>query len=240
RSGSKIRSFGLGFGPSCPPVRNRQFYYLAEPDKRLRVYQASDLVELFNATADDDSAIISVTAQDDFIIFGTNTGLVTAMHSDRAVKIWDFKAAQGINPGLIRDSGIVYFSSGDTHVYALNENTGRLIWKYRTDALLRNAPVVTRRFVYQNVDGQGLIALDKRTGRMMWKISEGLALLAESSKGAYVLGKNSELIFVDAVNWEQADSVLLPKISLYISNIDDSRIYLADDLGRVVCLESIN
>lgn len=240
RSGSKIRSFSLGFGPSCPPVRNEQFYYLAGPDKRLRIYQASDFVELFSATADDDSAIISVIAEEDFIIFGTNTGFVTAMHSDRAVKIWDFKAAQGINHGLIRDSGIVYFSSSDTHVYALNENTGRLIWKYRTDALLRNAPAVTRRFVYQNVDGQGLIALDKRTGRVAWRLSEGISLLAESSKGVYVLGKNSELIFVDAVNWEKTDSILLPKISLYISNVVDSRIYLADDLGRVVCLESIN
>lgn len=239
-SGTWVRSQRLGYGPLCPPVRNEDFYYLTAPDKKLRAYRTSDLVEVFKATADDDSAIMTVAAGEDMVIFGTNTGQVVAMLPDKPVKLWQFEATGGVNAPIIRNSGMVFFSSSDTYIYALDENSGQLKWKYLTQALLKKSPIVTKQFLYQNIDGGGLIALDKKSGKLIWQLEEGKDFLAESKTGTYLLGKNNELILLNPVSWKKVDSVELPPVSRYISNILDSKIYLADHLGRIVCLESIN
>ncbi len=240
RTGRWVRSQRLGFAPLCPPVRNENFYYLAGPDKRLRAYKTSDFVELFKAAADDDSTILAVTAGEDMIIFGTNTGYVTAMMPEQAVKIWDFTVVGAVNAPILRNSGIVFFSSRDTYIYAIDEDSGELIWKYRTQALLKKPPVITKKYLYQNIDGGGLIALDKKSGKLLWQMSEGLDFLAESKTGTYLITKNNELVLLNSVNYNQAGSVKLPPVSKYISNTDDSKIFLADDFGRIVCLDSVN
>ncbi len=237
RSGTRIRSKRLGFAPACPPVKNRDFYYVAGTDKRLHVLQSSDMIEVFEVAGDDDAEMVDVIASDDSVTFATRKGLVMTMLPNRPVQLWKFSAARVVNAPLIRDGSVVYFSSEDTNIYAVDTRRGKLIWKYLTSALLKEAPRVTNRFVYQNVDGKGLIAIDKASGKLAWQLDQGKDLLAESKSGVYVLSSKGEIVLVDANKGKKVDSVALPEVSLHVANVADGRIYLADEFGRIICLQ---
>jgi outer membrane protein assembly factor BamB len=237
RSGTRTRSKRLGFAPICPPVSNRDFYYVAGVDKRLHVLQSSDMIEVFEVAGDDDAEMTDVIASDDAVIFATRKGLVTAMLPDRPVQLWKFSAARVVNAPMIRNGAVIYFSSEDTNIYAVDARRGKLIWKYLTAALLKEAPRVTNRFVYQHVDGRGLLVIDKASGELAWRLTEGKDLLAETESGVYVLSNKGEIILVDTNKGKKVASVALPQVSLHVANAIDGRIYLADRFGRIICLQ---
>jgi hypothetical protein len=237
RSGTRTRSKRLGFAPVCPPAKNRDFYYIAGADKRLHVFQSSDMIEVFEVAGDDDAEMTDVIASDDAVIFATRMGLVTAMLPDKRVQLWKFSAARIVNAPIIRDGKVVYFSSQDTNIYAVDAQRGELIWKYRTAALLKEAPRVTNRFVYQNVDGGGLLAIERASGKLAWQLNQGKDLLAETESGVYVLSDKGEIVLVDANKGKKVGSVALPQVSLHVANVTDGRIYLADEFGRIICLQ---
>lgn len=236
-SGTRIRSERLGFAPVCPPAGNGDFYYVAGADKRLHVFRSSDMVEVFEVAGDDDAEIVGVIASGDMVIFATREGLVTAMRPDRPVQLWKFNAARMVNAPIVRDGEVIYFSSEDTHIYAVDIRNGELIWKYRTAALLREAPRVASRFVYQRVDGGGILAFEKATGRLAWRLTGGKGLLAETKSWVYVLRNKGGIILVDADKRRKIDSVELPQELLHTANVTDGRIYLADEFGRIICLQ---
>ena len=152
----------------APPARNNRFFYIGAADRRLHVFRADDLVQTFSVTADDDSLITTVLADDSLVAFGTDAGDLVGMTPDAPTKLWQFKAPRAVAGSVIRDGVSFYFASIDTQVYRVDvaEDTGAtLIWKYQTEAVLDRSPRVTRDFVYQYAPGRGLTALAKQSGQ---------------------------------------------------------------------------
>jgi len=239
REGTKRMSKRLSFGPLCAPVRNDDFYYIAGTDQRIHVLRASDLVQLFEASANDNSNITCVNAENNSVIFATDAGNVVAMLPGEAEQIWKFSAEGGINSPVVRNNSQIIFSGKDAYVYVVGEEMGKLIWKYLTAALLTEAPVVTQRYVYQHVGGKGLLAIDRETGKLAWQLPDGAALLSEKGTKVYVMTKDRNLVVMDTKKKQKIAQIELPMISRWISNVDGDKIYLADDFGRIVCIKPI-
>ena len=68
-------------------------------------------------------------------------------------------------------NGVVYVGSYDQNVYALNANTGALLWKYKTANFIESSPAVANGVVYiaSNDPDDNLYALDANTGTLLWK-----------------------------------------------------------------------
>ena len=66
------------------------------------------------------------------------------------------------------DGERVYFGSGDGFIYALARNSGRLAWKYGTDAIVRTSPAVAAGVVYVGGFDGKLYALDAEAGKLKW------------------------------------------------------------------------
>lgn len=65
--------------------------------------------------------------------------------------------------------GIIYFGSGDHHIYAVNAQSGKLVWKYKTGQVVHTNPVISgNRLFIGSFDGW-FYCLDKRTGMLSWK-----------------------------------------------------------------------
>jgi len=238
-SGIEVSQTRLSFGVSCPAVRNQTNFYVAGVDRRVHVLTSDKKVEMFKGAADDDSIITSLVAAEDKVIFGTETGKIVAMKYDEPALLWQFKARDGIAGSLVLDDPILVAASRDTNVYMLDAETGELIWKFQTQAILDKSPTVTDNAVYQYVWGKGLTAIDRATGRLMWRVPGGLGLAAESDGKAYVITEGRKLAVMDNELNKELYSVNFADVTLFISNNEDSHIYIGDDTGRVACLKPI-
>ncbi|MHC4560406.1 MAG: hypothetical protein ACYS80_24240, partial [Planctomycetota bacterium] len=109
--------------------------------------------------------------------------------------------------------------------------------KYQTAGVLVREPRVTQQVVYQHVPGKGLTAVDKQSGQFMWSVPGGVDLLAEVNDRAYVITKNRKLVMMDNLSAKKIYSVNFAEVTRHTANITDSKIYIADERGRIACLQ---
>jgi len=98
---------------------------------------------------------------------------------------------------------------------------------------------VTQQVVYQSVPRKGLTAIDKQSGQFMWSVPGGVDLLAEAKDRAYVITKNRTLVVMDNLSSKKLYSVNFAEVTRHTANITDSKIYIADEHGRIACLEPV-
>jgi hypothetical protein len=237
--GIDIRRKNLGLSLSSQAVRNQSRYYLPCSDRRLRVLRAADMVKLFEVSAENNSLITSVAANDEFVIFTTRRGNVISIAADSPKRLWQFNAAGSVVGPTVMEADSLVFASKDTNVYMIDIHTGQLIWKRQTAAILEDAPIVTADTVYQFVQGHGLMAINKKNGKMIWQLPEGLQLLAQTANKAYIAAKNGMLVVMDNVKAKKLWSINMPHVERFVTNHADSKIYVADISGRIACLKPI-
>lgn len=241
-SGVERRAVDVGFGIICPASRNSSYFYVGGVGNRLHVLRAKDKVQIFEVAAENDSTITSITADESFVIFTTDAGNVISITPDKPRRLWQFDAAGGITGPIVRDGMSLFFSSTDTNVYRVDiiGLLGRkLVWKYQTEGMLEKTPRVTEEVVYQYVRGKGVTAINKKNGKFMWSVPGGVELLAEAKNKAYVITKDRSLVVMDNVKAEKLYSVNFAGVSRYAANTADSKIYIADERGRIACIQPV-
>ena len=243
QTGNLLKTVDVGFVIACPAARNSSFFYLSGTDKRLHTLRAEDKVQIFEVAAENDSMITSIIAHDISVIFATDAGNVISITPDRPRKLWQFDAAGGITGPIVRDGMSLFFASKDTNVYRVDMvglPLRRLLgWKYKTAGVLDREPRITQQVVYQNVPGKGLTAIDKQSGQFMWSVPGGVDLLSEAEDRAYVITKNRNLVVMDNLSAKKLYSVNFAEVTRHTANITDSKIYIADENGRIACLQPV-
>ena len=243
QSGIVLNTTNIGFSISCPVARNSSYFYLAGTDNRLHAIHAGNKVQAFEVAAENDSMITSVAADENFVLFATAAGNIISIAPNLPQRRWQFDASQAIAGPVIKDGMALFFASRDTNVYrvdmvGLPEKT-RLIWKHQTAAVLEDAPIVTQWIVYQHVKGKGLTAINKDTGSALWQVPGGIDLLTEAGNRAYVITSTRTLVVMDNVTAKKLYTVNLTEVTKHASNITDDKIYIADNLGRIACLQPV-
>ena len=237
-SGIEKTAKNIEFGITCPAGRNRDNFYIASSDNRVRILRARDKVELFQVAAENDSAITSLVAADDMMIFATQQGNVIAILPNKPVKLWQFDASEAIADPIVREGNALYVSSKDTYIYKLDVRSPHSpLWKYQTAAMLEQGPVLTKNILYQNVRNKGLIAIDAQTGKFIWLVQDGLGILAQDEHISYVIKPAGEILKMDNKLKKQLNSVTFPNVTGFAVNTIDAKIYLAGKAGRIVCLK---
>jgi len=238
-TGAEYKGQGITLGMTCPAARNNSFFYVGETDKRVHVLRADDKVQVFEVAPENESMITSILADEKFVVFSTSKGDVICIKANQATKVWTFKVSNTIIGPMVRSEDSLFFASEDTNVYRISGDSGQLIWKYQTEAILNQSPRVTDNVVYQYVHGKGLTAIDKATGAFMWQLPGGVDLLAESNGKAYVITKSGLLVIIDNEKKKKLYSVNFGHVSRYVTNVTDSKIYIADKTGMVACLKPV-
>jgi len=237
--GIEKSSTHIKFNEVAPAVRNKDFYYVAGTDKRVHALQSLDKVQLFEVSAFSNSNLVSVVALDESFIFASEKGDLICCEADQAVKKWHFKASDAIVDRIVEDKDSVYVASKDTNIYRVDKNNGRLFWKYQVQARPKKAPVVTDKVVYQHLRDYGITAIDKQFGRKKWQLKDGVAVLAESGDLAYVITKSGKLVVMDNKKDKAKSSADFSAVEVYLSNVIDSKIYVANKAGKLMCLQPV-
>ena len=69
-------------------------------------------------------------------------------------------------------NGVVYFSSLDSYIYAVDAETGEMVWKFKTGAATMSTPLVHRGRVYFGSNDEHFYCVDL-DGRLLWKKHAG-------------------------------------------------------------------
>ncbi len=235
--GTERSRMDVVYGVTCPVVRNESYFYVGGADKRVHALRSKDKVQVFEVAAKNNSAIVSIVADDKFVVFGTDAGNVISILPDRPRKLWQFDVPGRIAGELVRDGNWLLLASEDTRLYKLDIIRGKMAWAYQTEAILDRAPQVGKSVVYQYVRDVGLTAIDKDKGTLLWQVSGGCGMVAEAGDRAYVMTGAGTLVVMDNSRRKQLYVVAPGGASRYATNTLDSKIYVADETGRLACLE---
>ena len=238
-TGAEIGKQRLDFGITCPAARNSSYFYVAATNNRLRALRAEDNVLAFEAVAANVSKITSVIADENYVVFATDTGNIISIKPNTPEKLWQFDAQDGAARPMIKDANSLFVAGKDTNVYKLDILTGNLIWKCQTDAILEKGPRVTSETVYQYARGKGVTAIDKNSGQKLWELNDAVDLLAEAKGKSYLITAGGELVAMNGKNAKKLYSVKLGNALKNAANVTNSKIYIADGIGRIACLKPI-
>lgn len=79
---------------------------------------------------------------------------------------WDFYLSSAVH-----DKGLVYFGSSDSNVYALDIETGKKIWNYKTEGSIHSSPALYEgKLVIGSWDGN-IYCLNAKTGELNWSFA---------------------------------------------------------------------
>ncbi len=71
------------------------------------------------------------------------------------------------------EENVVYFGSSDTHLYALDFDSGNLIWKYKADGRIHSTPAIYKSAIYFGDWESNIYCLDAKTGLKKWDYTTG-------------------------------------------------------------------
>ncbi|WP_128547346.1 outer membrane protein assembly factor BamB family protein [Larkinella soli] len=117
----------------------------------------------------------------DLIFFVGGNAVLYALEAGSGRVRWRFQTLGGIlgerkydfadyyhsSPLLYRN--LVCFGSGDGRVYAVDADTGKLVWSYPTGDIVHTSPVVQDDRLFIGSSDGNLYALNAQTGTLLWK-----------------------------------------------------------------------
>lgn len=86
---------------------------------------------------------------------------------------WDFYLSSP-TPGKNGQDFMLYFGSSDGHLYALNAETGKLQWKFKTNGIIHSSPAFYDGKVYIGSWDGNMYALNGKTGNKVWSFQTGV------------------------------------------------------------------
>ncbi len=176
------------------------------------------------------------------VFIGSQTGAVYSLDADTGCTRWGFQAGGGLRAGVTigeaKGASAVFFSDGGGTMYALNAQTGQLMWKVKPVDHYTTIATATPRF-YKGVVNQtyssfeealagdpkyhcctfrgSVVAIDAATGKTLWKtftIPEAAKETSKTPAGATQLGPSGAAIWSTPTIDEQRGA-------LYVSTGDN-------------------
>ncbi|MDR1475628.1 MAG: PQQ-binding-like beta-propeller repeat protein [Holosporales bacterium] len=168
-------------------------------------------------------------------------------------------SADNVWGGIAYDGQIVYAATNQAEAFAINAETGRIIWKRQLNSPARGGILVYRGFIYVLSMDSKLEVLSAASGDYIWShagIPEDIALMGGSgcaaARDTVIVPYPSGEIFAFYYNngsqiWNQIVSRFsLDKMATSLSHIkalpviDGNYVYVASNSGKIAALNLIN
>lgn len=118
---------------------------------------------------------------------------------------WKFKVEDEIRSSPTAVGEFAFVGAYDNNMWAINIQTGELVWKFPTKGGIASSPVIdtTNRFILFGSEDNTFYALDYRTGRLSWSLQtkDRIRSTARVEHGHVFFGSDDGLVYaVGAAN----------------------------------------
>ncbi len=228
----------LGRSSASNIAINQRYLYVAGATKRLHALVKDGMWMEFQVTADDNSEIRSIKANNDIVVFSTQTGHVVGMTAAGPKRLWQVDVIGQIWSSMVMEDEWVYVGSANTKLYKFNVQSGERGWVLPVqlgDVIVKPCRV-GEKTLYQMTANGDIFGVDKEKGKVLWKVKNGIGFVSEEEHKAYVLAKPGILHVMNNETGKKEFSVNFSNVSDSAVNLVDSTIYVSDEKGRLAAI----
>jgi outer membrane protein assembly factor BamB len=133
---------------------------------------------------------------------------------------------------------VVYLGSADSHLYAVDSDTGEEKWRFKTEDFIGSTPAVSDGVVYFGSGDKHLYAVDSNTGEEKWKFETGSEVNSPTlSAGIVYFGFGHNLYAVDSNTGEEKWK-FKTKGLVYSPAVSDGVVYLGSADSHLYAVDS--
>jgi outer membrane protein assembly factor BamB len=169
------------------------------------------------------------------VLADTNGTFFANSKHTRSIK-YSFQAVNGLAAPLAQHGEVAYVASMDFTVYALDIESGVILWRFTADRAIRRKPVVTDEDVYVSPEGAGLFRVDRKSGDEIWRNGEAERFLANNQWFVYASDRDGRMLVLDRARGRRLSALDVHDFVVPIANEVTDRVYLAANDGLIVCL----
>ncbi len=159
--------------------------------------------------------------------------------------VWTLRTAAPLSSAPSVADGVVYLSSGDKRILALNAESGAIVWEYPVSGPVDSSPAVAGGLVIVGLRDSRVVALNKEDGSLAWEYDAGEPVHSSPvvyDGVAYIGSGDYHLHAVDAASGErrwtyETGGRILHGVAVndevVALNSQDRRVHIVDkDTGR--------
>jgi outer membrane protein assembly factor BamB len=186
----------------------------------------------------------------------TNLGRLFASTPNQLKMRFQFRANGPIVAPLGYESPLIFATSRDGFAYAINENTGRLAWRFAAGDAVSHEPVAIRGSVFIVPEVGGMYCLASDTGQQRWYAPRAKQFLSASPARTAPAGNKApaapptlgrvyaaddagNTMILDANSGARLDTIPTAMVPWKFTNAFNDRIYLGSRSGMIQCLHEI-
>ena len=139
-------------------------------------------------------------------------------------------------------SGIIYAGTTQGFVYAFNEASGKVLWRFPTGEYIKETPVYVDGEVFIVTALSGMFCVDAvqggngKSAEAKWWSPNIRKFIACSKHRVYALDAQKSLVILDRISGQKITSLPMVDYKFIFTNIQNDRIYFATENGTVQCL----
>ena len=110
------------------------------------------------------------------IIYCSSGKQCSAVSVQNHTVLWNFTADNMMTAAPVQNNGLVYVTSWDNHIYALNASDGSVVWSYEAGWGFDTTPLITNDVVIVASSDNNVYALNAKHGTLTWFFSCNAAI----------------------------------------------------------------
>jgi outer membrane protein assembly factor BamB len=171
----------------------------------------------------------------------TNSPLIKSKDGVFSVKpIWYFECEDEIRNSALYHNDTVYIGSYDRNLYAIDANTGKMIWKAPTDGGVATKPAILDHTVFFGSEDQNLYALSTDNGSTQWTYYTDAPIHSSPRIHNKVVYIGSDDGFMHAVSASSGHALWKTEVAGPVRSsvlIDNDRLYFGCEEGDFYCMD---
>jgi hypothetical protein len=140
------------------------------------------------------------------------------------------------DPKQIGSMGVVFITSQDGFLYAVQEDDGATQWRFSSGEPISQSPVAIEDRVYITTDRGQMYCINAKTGKSIWRTEGAMQFVAAGKSRIYATDQDDNLAVFDAANGVKLDAVATGGATAGLMNADTDRIFLLGQSGLIQCL----
>lgn len=148
----------------------------------------------------------------------------------------DYRIPSHISRPAGQHGATAYIPGDDTYLYALNLETGELLWRFLSTAPFTQRPAALDNDLYVALGRDGLVRLQRGDGLEVWRNRQVETFIAANRRFVYALDRVGNLHILDGLRGATLAQHDVKDWNLPVANEWTDRIYLAGLDGQILCL----